>query len=270
MHLPLGTLVNIAAVIVGSGAGLLLLRNFPERYRATLLTAGGLATLALGAQMAVKCGNPLVLIGSLYLGALIGEALGIEAWLERVGERIRAVGVAPARPSSATDKVDAVVLESETEDVEIAYREADSKEGRAGATPPKDFTHGLVTAFLLFCVGPMTFVGALNEGISGDHTLLFVKSGLDLFSSFVLASSFGSGVLFSVIPLAIFQLAITLIGALLGEAISTEIVTEMTAVGGTLIIGLGLNMLGVAKLRVANLLPALVVVILVMLALATL
>jgi uncharacterized membrane protein YqgA involved in biofilm formation len=252
VHLPLGTLLNIATVIAGSGAGLLLHRSFPERFRRILLTAGGLATLTLGAQMALKTSNPLVLIGSLYVGALAGEALGIEAWLARVGEKLRAVGVESARPKNCDSEVSSSIA------------------GRAGATPTSDFTQGLVTAFLIFCVGPMTLVGALNEGISGDHSLLYVKSVLDLATSFALATSFGSGVLASVVPLALFQLVITTVGMLIGKSITDDITTELTAVGGTLIIGLGLNLLEISKLRVANLLPALLVVILVMLLVARL
>jgi len=252
VHLPLGTLVNIAAVIVGSGAGLLLHRGFPERFRRILLTAGGLATLALGAQMAVKSGNPLVLIGSLYIGALIGEALGIEAWLERMGERL-SVGATRASPENRPGS-------STTGDARVAPT-------GAGANNTSTFTTGLVTAFLIFCVGPMTILGALNEGISGDHSLLLVKSMLDLATSFALAASFGSGVLVSFVPLALFQLAITGVGLLVGKAITESMTAELTAVGGALIIGLGLNLLGIAKLRVANLLPALLVVVVIMLAL---
>lgn len=275
MQLPLGTIVNVLAVIVGSGLGMLLHRGFPERFRTILLTAGGLATLALGAQMAIQTGNPLVLIGSLYLGALCGEALGIETWLERVGERIKrageSFGAADRRSAYGSTLGSANDLASSDFRLPISTSSPDSSShegnisGLAVRYPEHQFTHGLVTAFLIFCVGPMTILGALNEGISGDHTLLFVKSGLDLVTSFVLASSFGSGVLFSAIPLVVFQLAITALGALIGKAFSDELVTELTAVGGALIIGLGLNLLGIANLRVANLLPALAVVVLIML-----
>jgi uncharacterized membrane protein YqgA involved in biofilm formation len=263
VHLPLGTLVNIAAVVVGSLAGMWLHRGFPERFRRILLTAGGLATLALGAQMAVKAGNPLVLIGSLYIGALLGEALGIEAWLERLGER-------PGRAGALAGEDDASTSESASSDAnkdehENASLTLGNLTGEAPALPGK-FTTGLVTAFLIFCVGPMTILGALSEGIGGPeaHSLLYVKSVLDLVTSFALASSFGSGVLFSAVPLAVFQLAITGVGLLVGKSITDDIITELTAVGGALIIGLGLNLLGIARLKVANLLPALLMVIMLM------
>jgi uncharacterized membrane protein YqgA involved in biofilm formation len=268
VHLPLGTLVNIVAVVVGSGAGLLLNRGFPERFRRILLTAGGLATLALGALMAIKVGYPLVLIGSLYLGALLGEALGIEAWLEDVGRRIGRAGALAGE--GATTTTDFRTTDSPNDELE---NKPVNEGGLTGGAPalPSPFTTGLVTAFLIFCVGPMTILGALNEGIGGPdaHSLLYVKSVLDLVTSFALASSFGSGVLFSVVPLAVFQLAITGVGMLVGKAITDDIVTELTAVGGALIIGLGVNLLGIAKLKVANLLPALLIVIALMLILHT-
>jgi uncharacterized protein len=262
--LPLGTLVNVAAVMVGSGAGLLLHRGFPERYRRILLSAGGLATLALGAQMAIGTRNPLVLIGSLYSGALIGEALGLEARLERAGEWLRAKVSAKASGTGATP-VDHQASGSEPQPAHAVRAVNDSEAPSTGitgegarATSSDRFTEGLSTAFLIFCVGPMTIVGALNEGLRGDHNLLLVKSTLDLFTSFALASSFGLGVLASVVPLALFQLALTAVGYGAGAVFTEPMIVEMMAVGGALIIGLGLNLLDVTKLRISNLLPALI------------
>jgi uncharacterized membrane protein YqgA involved in biofilm formation len=123
------------------------------------------------------------------------------------------------------------------------------------------FTEGLVTAFLIFCIGPMTVVGALDEGIRADHNLLFAKSILDCFMSIALASTFGLGVAFSILPLFIFQYGITLLGLGAQSVFSEVVVNQLTAVGGVLILGLGINLLELRRLRVANLLPALVVVV---------
>jgi uncharacterized membrane protein YqgA involved in biofilm formation len=215
-HFPQGTLVNAAAVVVGSAVGMLLHRSFPERIREILFQGTGLASLALGAQLGLKFDNALILVFSLLAGGAIGEALALEARFERLAERIR------QRASGGTH-----------------------------------FTQGLMTAFLIYCIGPLTIVGALNEGISGDHGLLLVKSLLDGVTSVALASAYGIGVMFSALPLLVFQLAITALGwAAVGGA-NERVILELTAVGGVLIMGLGLNILGVTKLRVMNLLPAL-------------
>ena len=174
----------------------------------------------------------MVLIGSLYLGALVGEALGIEAWLERVGERLGRAGALAGQGSSTS-------ANSGSTENSTAYSPEDVSDrgSLTGGAPalPNAFTTGLVTAFLIFCVGPMTILGALNEGISGNHELLYVKSGLDLVTSFVLASSFGSGVLFSVIPLAISSWPDRLGCGSAGA--ERRAVGDLTAVGGARIIG---------------------------------
>ena len=167
------------------------------------------------------------LIFAMLLGGISGELLGLEQRLERGGEWLK----------------------------------AKLKSQDAG------FTQGLVTAFLIFCIGPLTIIGSLNEGLGQGHSLLFAKSILDGFMSIALASTFGIGVLFSVLPLMIFQLGISGLGWLVGDVVSAVVVNQLTAVGGLLILGLGLNILGLTKLRVLNLLPALVVVVLLSLSL---
>lgn len=242
-QLPLGTLVNVATVLLGSGLGLWLHRAFPERFRQIQFQATGLFTLALGAQMALKAQNTLLLVFSLLLGGLLGEALGLEARLERLGEKLRGKlsgrgGPWPARSELASGA---------------------PQDGLPTGSPyhHSRFSEGLISAFLIFCVGPMTLIGALDEGLRGDHSLLLAKAVLDGFTSFALASTYGLGVLCSALPLFVFQYGISLLGSLAGSGLGEGVIAQLTGTGGALMLGLGLNLLGATKLRVMNLLPAL-------------
>lgn len=232
MFVPWGSVVNVIAVVIGSGVGLALHRGLPDRLRTIIFQGIGLVTLVIGMLNALAVAAPvpdesavgkhlMQVIFAVLIGGLLGEWLRIEAWLERLGDWLK------------------------------------SRVRGGGAR----FTEGLVTAFLIFCIGPMTVVGALDEGIRADHNLLYAKSILDCFMSAALASTFGLGVLFSIIPLFIFQYGITLLGVGAQSAFNEVVINQLTAVGGVLILGLGVNLLELRKLRVANLLPALVVVV---------
>lgn len=253
--IPLGTLVNVATVLLGSSLGLLLHRAFPERFRQIQFQATGLFTLALGAQMALRTQNTLLLVFSLLLGGLLGEALQLEARLEGLGEKLRRKlsssggGVMP--PSEASDSPSGGGFSRRTN------RESATEVAATGGVLQHRFAEGLTTAFLIFCVGPMTLIGALDEGLRGDHSLLLAKALLDGFTSFALASTYGLGVLCSALPLFIFQYGISLIGALAGAGLNEVVVAQLTGTGGALMLGLGLNLLGATRLRVLNLLPAL-------------
>ncbi len=124
------------------------------------------------------------------------------------------------------------------------------------------FSEGLITGFLIFCIGSMTIVGAIDEGLRGDRTLLLTKSVMDGFTSVALASTYGIGVLFSAVPLLLFQGSITLLAATSRNLFTSVMIAQLTAVGGTLIIGIGINLLEIKKIRVINILPALVIVVL--------
>ena len=221
MIIPWGTFVNVAAILAGSALGLMLRRGLPERIRGIVFQAIGLTTLVLGMQMALgvdSAEHMLQLVFAMLLGGITGEALSLEARLERFSEWLKV---------------------------------------RVGIKGEARFTEGLVTAFLIYCIGAMTFVGALNEGLTGDRGLLLIKSVLDGFMSIALASTFGVGVAFSVVPLLIFQVAITLLGVSLGGVFTDPVINQLSAVGGVLILGIGVNLLGLTKLRLINLLPAL-------------
>ncbi len=223
MPLPLGSIVNAITVIVGSTVGLLVSQRLPERVKGIIFQAVGLATLVLAMQMALQVeGDFLVLIFSLIFGGVLGELLKLDTRLEGWGDALKA----------------RIRVKNER------------------------FTEGLVTAFLIFCVGSMTFVGALNEGLSGDRTLIYSKAILDGFTSIVLASVYGVGVLFSAAPLFLVQASLTLVAAQFQTLFPEILIRQLTAVGGALILGIGLNLLEIKLIKTVNLLPALAVVVL--------
>jgi len=219
--MPLGAIVNALAVIAGSTVGMLVRRSLPERFRAIIFQALGLATLVLGARMALEDGGDmLVVIFSLVVGGILGEVVKLDGRFAAFGESLKA----------------RIKVKNER------------------------FTEGLVTAFLIFCVGSMTFVGALNEGLTGDRTLIYSKSILDGFASIVLASAYGVGVLFSALPLFIFQAGLTLLAAQFQTLFPNVLIVQLTVVGGALLLGIGLSLLEIKKVKTVNLLPSLVVV----------
>lgn len=219
--LPVGTLVNVAAILAGGTVGLLLGARLPPAMTTVLFQGLGLSTLVLGFKLALQLQEPLVVIFSLLLGGMAGAAVGLEDLLASMGDRIK-------------DMVG-------------------SRESR--------FTDGLITAFLLFCVGSMTILGAMEEGLRGEHTIYFTKALLDGFASIALASTYGAGVLFAAVPVFLYQYGLTLGAAALQDAAPPALVTEVSAVGGMLIIGIGINLLGLARIKLGDLLPSLLVVV---------
>ncbi len=216
----IGTLVNTAAVIGGGVIGLLLKKRMPERITTIYFQAIGLFTLAIGASMAVEMQHILIVVSSLAIGSLLGEWIDIEQGAERLSSRIK-----------------------------HRFRIGSEK-----------FSEGLVTAFLLFCVGSLTILGTIQEGTGGSPDLLYTKSLMDFFSAILLASAFGVGVALSAVPLFLFQASLTLLAGYAGSFFTKDIILGLTSVGGILLIGLGINILGIQKIRVMNMLPSLVVV----------
>jgi uncharacterized membrane protein YqgA involved in biofilm formation len=237
--LPLGALVNAAAVLAGGAIGLLLHRALPDGLRRAAFTATGLCTLLIGMQMALKTSNLLAVIFAMILGSVIGEALDLQGRLEQLSETLKA---RLGRERGASDGADP---------------------GASARSKSSRFTDGLITAFLIYCVGSMTIVGSLQEGMTGDASLIYAKSLLDGFTSIALASTYGVGVLFSALPLLLIQSLLTWLGAGAGSAVGPGMVAQLTAVGGLLVLALGINILELAKLKVANLLPALLMVVLI-------
>ena len=214
-----GTLLNVSTVIIGSSLGLVLGKYLTEHLRDTVLKGLGLLTLVIGMHMTLKTGNILILMGSILVGGICGEVLDLQGRLDRLGKSLQ-----------------------------LQFSTGDAR-----------FSEGFITASIVFCVGPMTVLGSIQDGLSGDYQLLAVKSMLDGFSSLALAAVFGPGVLFSVITVLLFQGGITLGAGSFEVMLSPAMIDEMTASGGLMILGIGFVILDITRPRVANFLPGLVV-----------
>jgi uncharacterized membrane protein YqgA involved in biofilm formation len=217
----LGTVVNVATVLAGTALGLLLGRRLPERVRATVLSGVGLVVLVIGFDEARVTRNVIFPLVAIVLGGLMGELVDIEGRLERLGERLRS---------------------------RVAQ----------GAQHDR-FVEGFVTASLVFCVGPLTVLGSVQDGLHADHQLLFVKAGLDGLVALILASTLGWGVGLSAVVIAVFQGVLTAFAVVVDRVLTDRMVLEMTATGGVMVIGIGVRVLELRAVRVASFLPALVI-----------
>lgn len=221
----IGTLINVAAILLGGGLGLLLRRGMKQGVTDTVMQGLGLCVVLIGIMGAVKTQNTLLVILSMVLGGVVGALINIEQGMNRLG----------------------------------AYAERKLTRNAKNGSAAGSFAQGFVTASLVFCVGAMAVVGALDSGIRGDHSTLIAKSALDGVAAMVFASTLGPGVLLSAAPVLLYQGGISLLGTLIAPLLGDGVVLEMSAVGGLLIVGIGLNMLLDKELKVANLLPAIFV-----------
>lgn len=212
-----GTIVNVGTVVAGSLLGYFFHSKLPQRIVKIIFQAIGLFTIYIGITMTMKTQQILILIFSMVLGAAMGEWIDLDKYINHFSEWIKKK------------------LKSENE----------------------NFSEGMITAFLLFCIGSMTILGAFEEGTQGNSDLLIAKSVMDGFSSLALASALGIGVLFSIIPLFIFQGGLTVLAIWLGNLMPEAVVNEMSAAGGLMLIGLGLSIMEIKKIKVVNMLPAL-------------
>ncbi len=213
----MGTLFNAITVIVGSLLGLLIRKRLPKRFINMVFVALGLFTIVLGIKMALQSNELLLMVFSLVLGGLLGEWVQIEKRLEAGVDRLK-----------AKSKIES-----------------------------SKFTEGLTTAFMLFCVGSLTILGAFEEGLGKPPNLLITKGVMDGFSSIALSAAFGIGVLFSVVPLVLYQGGLTIFAAYLAPFLNDLMINELSAVGGVLIVGVGISILEVKEISIINLLPAL-------------
>ncbi|CCH49848.1 DUF554 domain-containing protein [Pseudodesulfovibrio piezophilus] len=220
--LPLGSIVNAIAIIGGSAIGCWLQSRFPERIRAIVFQGLGLSVLLIGIQMALKVQNILIVIFAVLLGGITGELLRLDTAFERLGNTFKKL-IKSRNPQ---------------------------------------FTDGLITASLIYCIGAMAIIGAIEEGMSGDPTVLYTKAILDGFASVALAATYGSGVLFSFIPVLIYQGAMTIGANFFQQYFSEIMIAQVTACGGLLIVGIAINLLKLTEIKLANLLPALGFVVL--------
>lgn len=220
----MGTIVNGLLIIVGSVLGKLLNR-IPESMKVTVMSAIGLAVMVLGLQMGLKSENFLIVIISLVSGAVIGEWMKLEEKLNDLGHWL---------------------------------------EKRVGSIGKGSISEGFVTATLIFVIGAMAIIGALDSGIRGDHSVLYTKSIIDGFTALILTTTLGIGVIFSAVPVVLYQgliaLFATQIDQIVPKPLMDQFIAEMTATGGIMIFAIGLNLTGITKIKVANLLPGIIVV----------
>jgi len=229
-----GTIINILTVLVGGILGLIFGARLPERVRQTVIAGLGLFTAAIGMQMFLKTENPIIVLGSLLVGGLLGEWWGIEAGLRRFG----------------------AFLEKRFTRQNAAGESSPGEANHQGSR----FIRGFLTASLVFCVGPMTILGSIQDGLAGDYSLLAIKSVLDGFAALAFASTLGLGVLFSTLVILIYQGGISLLAAQAQALVSPAMMAEMTAVGGVLLLGISVsNLLELKPIRVGNFLPALII-----------
>ncbi|QIA26605.1 DUF554 domain-containing protein [Thermaerobacter sp. PB12/4term] len=287
----LGTLINVVTVLAGSGLGLWLGSRLPARNREVLTGGLGVVTLLIGLDMARATGNILIVLGSVLAGGLVGTALDLDGRLEAMG---RAVERALLRASRGTRPAVAAERAERPEPAEVprAGAAAGTPAGTgtgagtgAGAGPvpavvpagsgPEDgrpeaepgqaqaggegaIARGFIAASLLFCVGPMTVLGSIQDGLAGDYQLLAVKATLDGFASLAMAPALGPGVALSALTVLGVQGSLTLLAGLISPWISEPMLNELTAAGGALVVMIGLGLLDIRRLPVANFLPALV------------
>ncbi len=217
-----GTLVNTAAIVAGSLAGAVIGSRLPDRIKTIVMQALGLSVVLIGLQMALSGTRPLLVIGSLLAGAVTGELMNIERAVANLGERLKQ----RLRSDSST------------------------------------FVQGFVTASILYCTGAMVIVGSIRDGTVGDPSILYIKALLDGVASVAFASSLGLGVAFSALSVFVVQGSITLLSSQLTFLQEPAVIEAVTATGGLLILGIGINILEIRKIRVGNLVPALLYAIL--------
>ncbi len=235
-----GTILNMITVAIGSTLGLLIGGRLPAKIQESVVTGLGLVTLFVGFSNAGETGNVIIPLLSIATGAIIGELLGIYKALERLAGELQ---------------------------TRFASRENAEAHGRTPQDIPVEddararFVTGFVTASLVFCIGPLTFVGSIQDGMGLPigFQQLAIKSVLDGFAGMAFAASFGIGVSFSLLTVLVVQGGLALAGSVLGNFMSTPMINEMTAVGGLMLIGLGLVLLDIKRPRMANFLPALVI-----------
>jgi len=216
----LGTLANVGTVVMGGVLGSFVIPKIPEHVSQATIQAVGIGVILMGLQMAWGTQHLLAVLISLALGTILGELMGIEAWLNRMAKKLERLPFA-----------------------------------RRG-----DFAKGFVQATLLFCVGAMAITGSLQDGLGQKPLILYTKSMLDGVSATMFSSVMGPGVILSALPILIYQGSMTLGAGFLSQILTDAMITEINAAGGLMVAAIGLNLVGATQIRVANMLPALVIV----------
>ena len=224
-----GTFINVVAALVGGALGLLIGARLPQRLRTTVVAGMGLFTAEIGIKLFLKTDNPLLVLGALVLGALLGEWAQIE-------DRLQSLGGVLGKKFAAR---------------------GGTGDGGAGES---NFVRGFMVSSLLFCVGPMAILGSIQDGLTGDYQTLAIKSVLDGFAALAFASTFGVGVLFSAVPLLVYQGGISLLAGQLDALLTVPMRNELSATGGVILTGLAFSsLLEIKRIRVGSFLPALAI-----------
>ena len=229
-----GTLFNVIAVILGSVLGLSAGRFIPEHLHGRFFECMGLFTLYLGMGMAMETKHALAILLALILGTLTGAACNLDDRLNGLGD----------------------TLKGKMRVIGSRFRGKEPPE-----TPDARFTEGFVTATLLFCIGAMSIIGAFEDGLRHNPSLLVTKGVMDGISAIVLSSSFGVGVLFSILPMFLYQAGLTFLATWAEPFLTPDIVADLSGLGGLMIMGIGLNLLKVTKLKLCDMLPGLIYVV---------
>ncbi len=212
----LGTIVNALSIMAGGLLGIFLRRGIPESYKTTIMQGLGLSVFVIGLGGALKSENILLMIFCVVIGSIIGEIIAIEDNLDKMGQML-----------------------------EKRFSKGDGS-----------IAKGFVIASLIYCVGAMAIVGSLESGLTGNHQTLYAKSLIDGVSAIIFASTLGVGVALSAIAVFVYQGIITLSATFIKDFLTTDVVTEMSAIGGLLIMGISINILDIKKIKVGNMLPA--------------
>ncbi|WP_128425328.1 DUF554 domain-containing protein [Gudongella oleilytica] len=212
----LGAVANSLGILFGALIGLVLKKGIKECYTNTIMDGISIAVIVLGLMSAIEMQNVILVLASLVIGTIIGEWLNIDSGLENLGKNL-----------------------------EKRFGQKDST-----------FSKGFVTASLMYCIGAMAILGAVESGLTGNHETLFAKAVLDFIVSIILASTMGIGVAFAAIPVLLYEGGITLLAGGVKNFMTPEVINEMSAVGGILIMAIGVNALGLKKIKLANMLPA--------------
>ncbi len=212
----MGTIVNSVAVVAGALLGVFLRKGIKDQYTSTIMDGMALAVVIIGVMGALEMNNLIVVLASIVVGSIIGERLDLDKRLENLGASM-----------------------------EKRFGRGDS-----------DFSKGFIMASLVYCIGAMAILGALESGLTGNHETLYAKSVLDGVSAVIFASTFGIGVAFSAVAVFLYQGAITLLASSVKDLLTPEVINEMSSIGGILIMAIGINILGIKKVKIANMLPA--------------
>lgn len=223
----MGTVVNTLAILAGGCVGLVLRKGLPDKWQNTIMHGIALCVGVIGIQMALKTQNIMIVIASMVIGGIIGEALDIEDRLNTFGNWVGSKII--KNKQKGDDKAISAIGE------------------------------GFVAASLVFCVGAMAIVGSLQDGLTGNHATLYAKATLDGIAAIVFTVNMGVGVLLAAFSVAIYQGSITVLAGFLGPYMSQTVTAEVTATGGLLIVAISINMLKIAQIRLGNLLPAIII-----------